>query len=278
MASKSLVRWFLRWAVLTVAACVPWAAWAGDWVKGLGPADPSRETVDFFSAVEKGQISAQLIPRDAWQCRLMLSNKTGKPLNVRLPEVFAGVPVSVAAQFLPNGNNANVNRNPPGSRNAPQALGVTPPMNNFNGNNRNPLMNLGNRGNQAPLFNLAPEVTGQLKLVSVCLEHGKPTPRANKPYEIRPIEAVASTAEVQEVVRMLGQGEVSLHAAQAAVWHLNNGMTWEKLEAERTSKLGIGGVPMFSTRELADAKKAAEQAAKRCKQNAAASPTQSAAR
>lgn len=278
MASESLVRWCLRLGVVAAATWIPLAAWAGDSAKGLGPADPNQETVDFFSAVEKGQISAQLIPRDAWQCRLLLNNKTDKPLNVRLPDVFAGVPVS--AQFMPNGNNANPNRQ--GGKNAPQALGVTPQMgNNFNANNRNPLMNLpnaGNRRNQGPLFNLAPEVTGQLKLVSVCLEHGKPTPRPNKPYEIRPIEGVASKAEVQEVVRMLGQGEVSLQAAQAAVWHLNNGLTWEKLEAEKTSKLNIPAPPMFSARELADAKKAVEQAAKRCKQNASASPTQSAAR
>lgn len=277
MASECLVRWCLRWGVLAVAAWMPVAAWAGDSTKKLGAADPNHETVDFLSAVQKGQISARLVPRDAWQCRLLLTNKTEKPLNVRLPEAFAGVPVS--AQLLPN-NNANPSRQ--NNKNASQALGVTPQMNNFNlnGNNRNPLMNLnaGNRRNQGPLFSIAPEVTGQLKVMSVCLEHGKPGPRSSIPYEIQPIEGVVPKVDVQEVLCMLGQREISLHAAQAAVWHLNNGLSWEKLEAEKTSKLNIPVRPLFSSQELAEAKKAVGQAAKRCKENASAGPTQSAAR
>lgn len=270
MPSNYLLKCGLRVGVLAAVACVPWAAWAADSVKGLSPADPDRETIDFFSAVEKGQISAQLIPRDAWQCRLIVRNKTDKPLNVRLPDVLAGVPV--AAQFLPPGNNANGNRNQPGGNNASQALGLSTPMqNNFGGP-------MNNRGNQGLLFNIAPEATGQLKMASLCLEHGKPTPRPNRPYEIQPIQDVAGKAEVQEVVRMLGQGELSQRAAQAAVWHLNNGMSWEKLQAEKTSKLVLIPQPMFSARDLADAKKAVEQAAQRCKPSPSASPTQSAQR
>ncbi len=283
MRGDCLVRWCLRLAILA-AVWTPWTARAADFAKRLGPADPSQETVDFFSAVQKGQISAQVIPRDAWQCRLLVSNKTDKPLNVRLPDVLAAAPVS--AQILPPfGNNGTSSGNQPGGRNSPQALGLSTPMGtNVGGpmNNRNPLMNMPNagnrRGNQGLLFNIAPEITGQLKIASLCLEYGKPTPKANIPYQLLPIESVADKAEVQEVVRMLGQGEVGHRAAQAAVWYLNNGLTWEKLQAQKAVKLAIVTQPMFTPRELADAKKAVEQAAKRCKQGPPASPTQSAGR
>ena len=43
--------------------------------------------------MEKGQIAVKLIPKDSTQCRVLIENKTDKPLTVKLPETFAGVPV-----------------------------------------------------------------------------------------------------------------------------------------------------------------------------------------
>ena len=47
------------------------------------------------------KIEVQLIPRDASQCRLLITNKTDRPLSVKMPASFAGVPVLAQAAGLP---------------------------------------------------------------------------------------------------------------------------------------------------------------------------------
>ena len=58
-----------------------------------GGSDANQETVEMFSAMEKGQIAVKLIPKDSTLCHVLIENKTDKPLTVKLPETFAGVPV-----------------------------------------------------------------------------------------------------------------------------------------------------------------------------------------
>ena len=58
-----------------------------------GEYNPQNTTVEMFSAIEAGDIAVTLIPKDSTQARIMIANKTNKPLNVKLPAAFAGVPV-----------------------------------------------------------------------------------------------------------------------------------------------------------------------------------------
>ena len=89
--------WRLR--VFGFGGCV--AAVGRDRVGGRGPRGrrrsettiPTDQTVEMFAAIEKGDIAVKLIPKDSTQCRVLIENKTDKPLNVKLPEAFAGVPV-----------------------------------------------------------------------------------------------------------------------------------------------------------------------------------------
>ena len=83
------------------------------------------------------------------------------------------------------------------------------------------------------MFNVPPEKVGQLKVATVCLEHGKREPRAAIPYEIKPLDSVTTKPGVRELCAMLGSGQINQRAAQAAAWHLNNGMSWQELAAKR---------------------------------------------
>ena len=287
MVRHSVIRWGLPGAILAAMTFLPVAARAAEPSKGLAPADPKCETVDLFSGIEKGQLAVQLIPRDPWQCRLLVTNKTDKPLNVALPEVLAGAPV-LAQIGLPNARNApnarNRNRNNPvnannANNNATQALGLPMGPGNPMGpglNQGNPMMN--NRpGNLGPMFCVPPEKTGQLRIASVCLEHGKPNPRPSVPYELKPIDGLVAKPEVSEVLRMLGQGTLGQRATQAAVWHLNNNLTWQQLEAMKTDKFLLVGQPRFSAQDLADAKTAVDKAAKQVQQRGATAASRSTA-
>ena len=53
--------------------------------------------VEFFEAVEAGKINAKFIALNDHEAKLIVTNNTKQPLNLRLPDAFAGVPV--AAQF-----------------------------------------------------------------------------------------------------------------------------------------------------------------------------------
>src|SRR5690606_17781624 len=57
----------------------------------------AAETVEMFAAIEAGDIEIKFIPKNANQATFVLINKTKRPLSVKMPAAFAGVPV--LAQF-----------------------------------------------------------------------------------------------------------------------------------------------------------------------------------
>jgi citrate synthase len=124
------------------------------------------------------------------------------------------------------------------------------------------------------MMNVAPERVAKFKATTVCLEHGKPTPRSSMKYEIVPIEQVTDKAAVREVCRRLGVGQVPQRAAQAAAWHLNNDMTWEQLLKKELRSMA-GNRPYFSADEIKAAMQISLQAvnvAEQKKSNAPAEP------
>jgi hypothetical protein len=229
-------------------------------VKGdLGRYDPRDETVGLFAGIGDGRLDARLIAKSSKQCRVLVTNQSGKPLNVALPEVFAGVPVQ--AQLFPEGVQRDARSNQ-----GPQPIGGSfppaddflnlPPGRGFPGN-APPAGNL--QGNQ-PLFNLPPEGSAHFRLRTVCLEHGRPNPRPKFRYEIRPLADVAHGPAVAELCRLLADEKVAQKAVQAAAWHLNNGMSWEQLEALRIDALVGAGRSYFAPKEVAMARRLAADA------------------
>ena len=95
-----------------------------------------------------------------------------------------------------------------------------------------------------------PEKVGQLKVTTVCLEHGKREPREQVPYEIKPLESVTTKAGVRELCESLGKDQLSQRAAQAAAWHLNNGMSWQELAAKQLRFANGTRRPYFTAEEI----------------------------
>jgi len=213
---------------------------------------PGSQSVEFFAALDEGQIAATVIPRDSRQLTVQVENKTDKPLSIRLPESIGAVPV--LAQF----GNPNQGFNP-FDNNQQQAQGLGGP---FGGpqNGNNPF----GGGQQfnfpgGPLFNVLPGKIVKKKLPCVCLEFGKPDPRPRIPYRIERLENVCSKPGVREVLIVLGSGRCNQKTAQIAAWHLANDMSWEQL-AGLKHKLANGSMrPRFSAAELQLAKRVVEQ-------------------
>jgi hypothetical protein len=233
-------RWLSFWTVALILLFIPSLLVAGDRaVQKNGAKSSSNETVEMFQAIKDGQIAVKFIPKSSLQANVMIENKTDKPLNVKLPEAFAGVPV--LAQFggggLAGGGSRSSSRNSGGGN---QSMGGGMGMGG---------MGMGGMG--MGMMNVAPEKVGQIKVNTVCLEHGKAEPRPSVPYEIKPIESAAVKAGVKELCQMLGEGKIDQRAAQAAAWHLNNGLSWQELAA-KVGKKHLNGTtePYFNPQEL----------------------------
>ncbi len=252
--------------VLLLLATIVWAAEGRARLAKKGNYNPTDQTVEMFTAIEKGDIAVKLIPKDSTECRVLIENKTNKPLNVKLPEAFAGVPA--LAQI---GGDRRSSRDNNRSNNSNQSFGG-----GMGG------MGMGGMGGMGGgMFNVPPENVGQLKATTVCLEHGKGEPRAAIPYEIKPLESFTTKTGVRELCALLGSGQINQRAAQAAAWHLNNGMSWQELAAKQLRFANGTRKPYFSPEELQSGRNIAAMAAKlsdeRQKQNSA-SPGESAGR
>ena len=200
-----------------------------------GDYNPDHQTVEMFGAIEKGQIGVKLIPKDSTQCRVLIENKTDKPLNVKLPDAFAGVPV--LAQNVGGNRGGNW-----GGGGMGQGMGGGMGMGGMGMGG----MGMGGMG----MFNVAPEKVGKLKVTTVCLEHGKPEPRPAMKYEIKPIQSFTDKVEVHELLRVLGTGRINQRAAQVAAWHLTGDMSWQQLVAKRLRFADGTSRPYFTAQEL----------------------------
>jgi hypothetical protein len=111
-------------------------------------------------------------------------------------------------------------------------------------------MGMGGGGMGGGFFNVAPEKVGQFKVAGVCLEHGRPEPRAAIVYELQPIASYTTKAGVAEVCEMLGNGKIGQRAAQVATWHLNNGMSLQELAAKQRRFANGTSEPYFKPEEI----------------------------
>ena len=229
------------------------------------------ETVEFFKAMKDGDIDVKLILKDATGGTVTIKNNTKRPLTVKLPEAYAGVPV--AAQFGGPGMGGGGGRRGGGGGMGGGGMGG---MGGGQGNQGGGGGMMGGGmggggmggggmgGGGGGLFNVAPEKAGKLKVNFVCLEHGKKDPNPRVAYNIVPLESFAKDPKVQEMVKMLARGELEQHSAQAAAWHLANGLTWEELAAKVGVKHLDGRTePYFTEQELVLAHKIAGEAQSR---------------
>jgi hypothetical protein len=225
----SLASFAVLWAVAWGATS--WAA---------APVAESKTTpppVGLFEAMKAGQIEVQYIPLDgSRQAKLLIKNKSKEPLSLQLPANFGATPI--LAQLGGGGlGGGGQQGGQGGNQQAGGGLG--------GGGG-----GAGGGGGQGGLFNIAPEKVGELKVATVCLEHGKLEPSKHIPYEVVPLEQCTSKPGVAEALDLLYEGKTNQKVAQAAVWHLANGLTWEQLAAKKINRVGRADTPYYEPAEL----------------------------
>lgn len=218
-----------RFALLTAFAailCSPLAAATPTASKSLPTA------IDMFEAMASGQVTVQLIPKDATQANFIVRNKTDQPVNLRLPDAFVGVPVLAQRGGGLGGGGGGGGQQ------------------SFGGGGGG----LGGGGGGGGFFQVAPGAMKKAKVTTVCLEHGKKDPNPRVPYEIKPISSFTKDQRVHEVCKLLGSGKLDQHTAQAAAWHLTDGLSWNELAQKVKIKHLNGSTEMFfNQRQVASA-------------------------
>jgi hypothetical protein len=113
---------------------------------------------------------------------------------------------------------------------------------------------MGMGGMGGGMFRVATDKPTKLTVPCVCLEHGKVDPNPRMQYKIVPIEQVNGDPRVVELCSLLGQGKLPQNTAQAAAWHMANGLSWEQLAVKnRVESQYTGNIPFFNTAELQSA-------------------------
>ncbi len=223
--------------------------------------DPEAPVVKLFDGMESGQLESKLIMKNEFSGNLLIENKTDGPLTVQMPDSFVGV--HVLNQFGGAGGGFGGG----GLGGGQQGGGAQAAGGGAGGGlGGGGLGGGGAAGGGGGFFSIPPEKVVRLPFNSVCLEHGKPTPRPRMEYVIRPVEEFSQDPLLRELLVMISTGRVSQKAGQAAAWHLANGKSWRELASIADNHVGRPDTPHFSYADLqiaqallANAKVRAEQ-------------------
>ena len=197
----------------------------------------AAEATDMFAAETQGLVAVRYIPNDSRSAQVIITNRTNRPVALRLPLAFAGVPVLAQMGGMGGGGGGGgAGFGAGGIGGGPQTTGG-----GMGGQGMNGMGGGGMGGGGGGAFSIPPQKTRVLRLTTVCLEHGKPEPSSRYPYKLEAINSFSSDPKLTLVLESLGRGELPQKVAQAAAWHLSNGMSWERLAAEAIDH--AGGVP-----------------------------------
>ena len=207
--------------------------------------------VGLFEAIDAGQVDVKFIPHDASKANVLVKNLTDKPLEIRLPSAFAGVPVlgqmgmgGMGGGGMGGGGMGGGGMGGGGG----QAMGGGMGGGGMGGMGGG-MGGMG--GGMGGMMRVAPERMRKMQVTTVCLEHGKPDPNPKMAYKIVPLDQVTKDNNVTVLCEALGNGLVTQNTAQAAAWHLMDKMSWSELAAKnRVESKYLGTIRWFSPIEL----------------------------
>lgn len=214
------------------------------------PAIPAQKAVEglpvvpLFELIDEEQVDVKLVQKNEAVGNVLVENKSGKPINLQMPEAFVGVHVLNQGLFDSFDNQSNQGQGS-GQGQGSQATGGG-------------ASNSGQSG--GTVFSVPPGKIVRIPVKTVCLEHGRPTPASRMEYRIFPVERFSKDPALFELLAKVASGKTPQKVAQAAAWHLASDKSWKQLAAMKFRRLGgLPDIPEFSQNELAAARKLAEK-------------------
>ena len=108
----------------------------------------------------------------------------------------------------------------------------------------------GGMGMPGGAFSIPPEKTKVVRVGTVCLEHGKKEPSSRMAYKLVALDTFSTDPKLQALLENFGHGGMTQKVAQAATWHVANGLSWEQLAAKKIDRLGRPDDAWFTQAEL----------------------------
>ena len=213
--------------------------------------------VEWFAAEEAGQIEVKFIPKNATEAMVMVKNLTAKPMTIKLPEAFAAVPINAQGMMgggMGGGGMGGGGMGGGGMGGGGMGGGGGQGMGGGMGGGGMGGGGMGGGGMGGGMMRVAPDKQMKMKVVTVCLEHGKPDPNPKMAYKMIPVDQFTADARVIGICKMLGYNLVTQNTAQAATWHLTDNLSWQQLAAKnRVESKYTGNVAFFNPFELRQA-------------------------
>src|SRR5262245_4987199 len=240
---QNVVSRFALTAAFVLAVAMPNLCWSAVPEKSVKrKKQPTTATVELFAGMESGAVSAVMIMKDSTEGTILITNKTDKPLTVKLPEAFAGVPV-LAQRGM--GGMGGMGGGMGGGRGGMQGMGGGMMGGGMGGGMG------GMGGGGGGMFNISPDKVQKVRTAAVCLDDCKSDPNTKVPYQPVPVDSYAKDPAIAQLVKLMCTGQLDQHSAQAAAWHIQNGLSWEEL----ANKIGIKHIngtkePYFTADQL----------------------------
>ena len=211
--------------------------------KKSGPAKAGEaRTVEMFEAMDQGLIQVDYIGKDSTQANLIFKNKSGESLDIVLPETFGAVPVVAQGIGMGGGGMGGMGMGGGG-------------MGGMGGGGMGGMGGGGMGGmGMGGMMRVEPDRPRKFAVATLCLEHGKPDPNPRMKYKVVRLSDVNANPEIAELCKALAKGQVPQNTAQAAAWHIANGLSWEELASKPRKICDYTGVEMyFSGMEIQNA-------------------------
>lgn len=221
--------------------------------------DPDAKKVDMFEGMKSGEISAKPIAQNSLGGKLLLTNETDEPITVKVPAGFVVAPLAQFGGGGFGGGGGGFGGQGGGQQGGGQQAG--------GGGVGGQQGGLGGQqgGGGGGFFSVPPKKTLAVPYTSVCLEHGKNEPHPRSEYVVIPSEKFTNDPNLLALIELVGTGKMNPAAAQAAAWHIADGMSWEQLAAKKYDRVAAPDTPYFSAAQLYGAQQvvaAAQQLAK----------------
>ena len=102
-------------------------------------------------------------------------------------------------------------------------------------------------GGMGGMMRIDADVPRKMTVATVCLNHGKADPNPRIKYKLVRLAEVNDSPVIEEFCKALAAGKVSQNTAQAAAWHVANGLSWQELVHKPRVISQYTGVEMFFT-------------------------------
>ncbi len=212
--------------------------------------DPDAAHVGLFEGMESEAIDVKLILRGPEGGHMLVENKTDQPLTVDLPEALIGV--HVLAQGY-GGGGGGLGGGGGGLGGGGLGGGGGQSIGGGAGGGVGGALGGGGGGaggGGGGFFSIPAEKVVMVPFHSVCLDHGKSDPHPRMTYKLVKLEDYTDNAELQELVKLVAKKGLNGPPAQAAAWHVANGLTWRDLAGMKYDRVAAPDVPQFSPAEL----------------------------